>query len=1025
MLEKDEVLTADTAGIADVDVLGAFSYQWLADGTAISGATSSTYTLTAAEVGDAISLTVTFTDGAENSESLTSAATHNVVAGGATRKLLWVGTLTPADVGLSYIGLCRHNVWFPQPPRRSSTVRTTHAFETIEYKAGFGLAIVVRPGPGAEERVKWIIDAGGEFALFDAKHIDSTLGTPNVRSEWLSTFGDPGWSIGQETVVYLLEDLNNRATGAPSISGALQEDEVLTADTVGIADADGVGTLSYQWLADGTAISGATSSTYTLTATEVGDAISLTVTFTDNEGNSESLTSAETHVVVATGAMRKLLWLATLTPGDRGSGTVGFNRFSAGSLNPFSFTYGSDTYTFSQVEFGPIQSVGLSFVIEEIPGANEEEAWIFDTGSEFALADATINKPTILTGSWPASYGDPNWIIGQETVVYLLEVVNNPPEFTDTAPATRSVDENTASATNIGAAVAATDPESDTLVYGLTGTDASSFTIDSTSGQLKTSASLDFETDSSYSVNVTVHDGKDGIGGDDTTVDATIAVTISVNNKDEAGTVTLPATFTGGTEATASVTDPDGTVSSASWRWARGDTATGSFTPISGAISAGYTPVAADVNKYLRATVTYTDPQGSGKSASAVSSSTVGASNSEPTFDDGATATRTLPENSGTGTNVGGVVAATDSDSGDTLTYSLTGTDAARFEIDSDGQIKVKTGSTHIFNFEATKKSYSVTVNVRDSKDAAGNADTDTDDTIAVTINLTNVNEAPVITSPPATKSVPENSTAVHTFAATDVDASDTQTWSVERADDEGKIDIDSTTGALSFKNAPDFETPTDVGSTAMNNTYVVTVKVADAGSLSDTHTVTVTVTNVNEPPKITTLAATYTGFNVDENTATTTVIKTYEAEDPDTNSVLTWDVHGDDAGDFTITKNADGHGELKFRNMPNFENPADDDTDNAYDVIVRVRDAGRSRYHAHGPSHGDGREREAGGQRRQLPGLRGDRVRRPRRGPHRRELHYRHRFRLLIAYGNGSILRRETHRRKTYVGLDSGKTGT
>ena len=68
---------------------------------------------------------------------------------------------------------------------------------------------------------------------------------------------------------------------------------------------------------------------------------------------------------------------------------------------------------------------------------------------------------------------------------------------------------------------------------------------------MKTSASLDFETDSSYSVNVTVHDGKNATGGDDNTVDATIAVTISVNNKDETGTVGLPATFVGGTAAAA------------------------------------------------------------------------------------------------------------------------------------------------------------------------------------------------------------------------------------------------------------------------------------------------------------------------------------------------------------------------------------------------------------------------------------------------------------------------------------------
>ncbi len=952
VLEEDEVLTADTVGIADLDVLGTFAYQWLADGTAISGATSSTYTLTASEVGDAISLTVTFTDGASNAESLTSAETPNVVASGATRKLLWVGTLTPADVGLSYIGFV-DTMSGSLSPTSFIDGSTTHAFETIEYKAGFGLAIVVRPGPGAEERVKWIIDAGGAFALFDAKHIDSTLGTPNVRSEWLSTFGNPGWSIGTEAVVYLLEDLNNRATGAPSISGVLQQDEVLTADTAGIADADGVGTLSYKWFAGGTAISGATSSTYTLTASEVGDAISLTVTFTDDEGYSESLTSAETHEVVASGATRKLLWLGTLTPGDRGAGAVGVNvSNNDGFLSPFKFTYGSDTYTIDQIDFGPLPSSGLLFAMSPVPGADEEEAWIVDTGREWLVTDevTTVSGGQIFV-SWAAVEGDVEWTIGQETVVYLLEVVNNPPAFTDTAPTTRSVDENTASAANIGAAVAATDPESDTLVYGLTGTDASSFTIDTTSGQLKTSASLDFETDSSYSVNVTVHDGKSAIGVADTTVDATIAVTISVNNKDEAGTVTLPATFTGGTAATASVTDPDGTVSSPSWRWARGNTATGSFSNISGATSASYTPVAADVGKYLRATVIYKDPQSAtNKTASAVSSSAVGASNAEPSFS-ATTATRTLPENSGAGVDVvGGVVTATDGDS-DTLTYSLSGTDAARFEIDSSGQIKVKTGSTHTFDFEATKNSYSVTVNVRDSKDAVGNADTANDDTIAVTIDLTNVNEAPEITNTETTVNKQENETLVIGATASDDDTSTTLTWSIGSDDDGGKFEINATTGvvtSLSFKNAPDFETPTDVGDTAMNNTYVVTMKVTDDGSpaMSDTHTFTVTVTNVNEAPEITTNSGAAYIFSEAENTATSEVIETFEATDVDANTTLTWDLQGADAGDFRITTNAQGQGELKFRNVPDFEDPKGSlgTNPNVYIFTVRVRDNGSPR---------------------------------------------------------------------------------
>ena len=343
------------------------------------------------------------------------------------------------------------------------------------------------------------------------------------------------------------------------------------------------------------------------------------------------------------------------------------------------------------------------------------------------------------------------------------------------------------------------------------------------------------------------------------------------------------------------------------------------------------------MGKYLRATASYTDPQGSGKTVNAVTSGAVAASNAEPMFS-ASTAIRTLPENSGAGVNVtGGMITATDSDGGDTLFYSLTGTDAGSFEIDSSGQLKTKAGVTHNFNFEATKKSYTVTVNVRDSKDAASDANTVTDDSITVTINLTNVNEAPVIASPPATESIPENSTAVATFSATDVDASDSRTWSLEPADDGAKFTINPSSGVLTFTNAPDFETPNQTGSTA--NEYKVTVKVADAGGMSDTHTIAVTVTNINEAPEITTDGGDYTVLKADENTATTEVIETYEASDVDAGSVLTWSLEGNDRLDFTITKNVDGHGELRFANVPNYEMPADADTDNVYEVTLKVRD--------------------------------------------------------------------------------------
>ena len=72
---------------------------------------------------------------------------------------------------------------------------------------------------------------------------------------------------------------------------------------------------------------------------------------------------------------------------------------------------------------------------------------------------------------------------------------------------------------------------SDTLTYDLRGTDAASFDIDNTSGQLQTKAKLDHETKSSYMVVVTVTDGRDAENNVDTTVDDTIMVTIEVDGR--------------------------------------------------------------------------------------------------------------------------------------------------------------------------------------------------------------------------------------------------------------------------------------------------------------------------------------------------------------------------------------------------------------------------------------------------------------------------------------------------------------
>ena len=104
------------------------------------------------------------------------------------------------------------------------------------------------------------------------------------------------------------------------------------------------------------------------------------------------------------------------------------------------------------------------------------------------------------------------------------ETTNNVPVFTEGDSATRTISENAAAGTNIGTPIVATDADSDTLTYILGSTDASSFSIDRTTGQLRTRGTLDYETKSIYTVTITVSDGN---------LTDTTTVTINVTNVDE------------------------------------------------------------------------------------------------------------------------------------------------------------------------------------------------------------------------------------------------------------------------------------------------------------------------------------------------------------------------------------------------------------------------------------------------------------------------------------------------------------
>jgi len=203
--------------------------------------------------------------------------------------------------------------------------------------------------------------------------------------------------------------------------------------------------------------------------------------------------------------------------------------------------------------------------------------------------------------------------------------------------------------------------------------------------------------------------------------------------------------------------------------------------------------------------------------------------------------------------------------------------------------------------------------------------------TQSITVTVTNVNEAPTITSNGAgdTASVDaaENSTAVTTVTAADPDAGTTYSFAITGGTDADQFRIDAATGVLTFQAAPNFEDPADADA---SNTYEVEVQVSD-GALTDTQTITITVTDVNDAPVITSNAA----VNVTEHT---TSVTTVTATDEDNDTLAYAITGGADADKFSIDA---ATGVLTFKSAPSYDLPTDADQNNTYEVEVTVTDDG------------------------------------------------------------------------------------
>ncbi|MEI7465790.1 MAG: putative Ig domain-containing protein, partial [Burkholderiales bacterium] len=359
---QGQTLTAANT-LADVDGLGTISYQWFADGAAISGATGSTLLLGQAQVGQAFTVTASYIDGFGTTESVASAATA-VVA-----------NVNDAPTG---------GVTISGTPAQGQTLTAANTLADVD-------------GPGTIS-YQWFANgalirgATGDSLLLSQAQVGQAI---SVTASYIDGFGTAESVASAATAA--VANVNNAATGSVTVSGTPTQGQTLTAANT-LADVDGLGTISYQWNANGVAISGATGSTLLLSQAQVGQTITVTARYTDGFGTAESVTSEATDEVAnvndaptgsvaisGTPAQGRTLTVANTLADVDGLGPISYQWFADGA--PLSGATG-DSLLLSQAQVGQSISVTASY----IDGFDNPES----VTSAMSAAVANINDAPVL-----------------------------------------------------------------------------------------------------------------------------------------------------------------------------------------------------------------------------------------------------------------------------------------------------------------------------------------------------------------------------------------------------------------------------------------------------------------------------------------------------------------------------------------------------------------------------------------------------------------------------------------------------
>ena len=502
-----------------------------------------------------------------------------------------------------------------------------------------------------------------------------------------------------------------------------------------------------------------------------------------------------------------------------------------------------------------------------ITNGNTNEAFQIDNmGAITVKTPAALDFETTPTFTLTVQVSDDeNLSSDAEITVNLTDVVGN--EAPIIAAQTFSVTENAANGTAIGT-VAATDAEGDNLTFAITsGNLSDAFAISAGTGVITVAGTIDYETTPTYTLTVQVSDGM---------TLATAAITINVTNVNDNAPAIVAQIFSvaenaanGAAVGTVAATDADGDALTFSIT----DGNTGNAFAINA--SSGAITVAGTLNRQTTQTYTLMVRVSDGTTAAeaAVTINVTDAGGNEaPTI---AAQTFSIAEDVASGAAVG-TVTATDADN-DGLTFTITAGNAIGNTGDAFA-IGAGTGAITVAGTldHETTPTYTLTVQVSDGT-ATANA--------AVTINVTDVNEAPVVTAQSSPFTVAEdaaNGTAVGTVAATDPE-NNPLTFSITSGNLSDAFTINASTGVIMVAGTLDRETI---------STYTLTVRASD-GSLSGTADFTVNVTDVNEAPVVTAQNA---AFTVAENATNGTAVGTVAATDPE-NDRLTFAITSGNTG--------------------------------------------------------------------------------------------------------------------------------